>query len=94
MAEKLNLTTPKTYPTTSDWRVDCLTLDWGNGIITIRLKGTNGEVLTHIYDGSVAPALMIALNKANLTTNSLHKRILDRLVADGVLAGTVTGTPD
>jgi hypothetical protein len=38
--------------------------------------------------------LMIALNKANLTVKSLQRRVLEQLAADGLLAGSVTGTPD
>ena len=37
---------------------------------------------------------MRTLNTVDLSANSLHKRILDQLVAAGVLDGTVFGAPD
>ncbi len=59
-----------------------------------KLFGTGIES-TFQYDGATATSLMVALNKANLSTSSLHKRVLQQLVADGKLTvGTVTGTPD
>ena len=46
------------------------------------------------YNGQEAANLMIALNKADLSITSLQKRILERLVTDGYLSGTVVGSPD
>jgi hypothetical protein len=38
---------------------------------------------------------MIALNKVNLSTKSLHRRIIEQLQADGLLGtGTISGAPD
>ena len=35
------------------------------------------------------------LNKANMSTKSMEKRVLEKLIADGYLsAGTITGSPD
>lgn len=47
------------------------------------------------YDGSAAEQMVNALNTANLTTNSLRKRIVNKLVQDGYIpaGGNVTGTP-
>lgn len=46
------------------------------------------------YEGAVAETLIIALNKANLSTSSLEKRVTAQCQADGQLgAGTITGTP-
>ena len=96
-AEQVDLTTPITKPTTNYYRVVLLTLDWDAAYIAIRLKGQNGEFLDFIYRDELplteATTLMTTLNTANLSTNSLHKRILNKLVADGKLAGTVSGTP-
>ena len=39
-------------------------------------------------------AMIQALNKANLSTQSLENRIYARLLADGAFTGSVTGTPD
>ncbi len=46
------------------------------------------------YEGSIAMTLLLALNTANLTIKSLERRVLERLIADGLLAGAVTGLPD
>lgn len=92
--ETLSLTNPIVPPTVSGFQVILLTLDWESKFITIGLKGTNGERLTHHYTGDTAHQFMVLLNKANLSTTSLHKRILQRLNTDGILVGSVTGSPD
>ena len=92
--EQLNLTFPVTYPNTTSWKVDELHLRWSAARIDIRLLGSGGESKHVIYSGSTATTLMSALNKANLSTNSLHKRILNQLVTDGEISGTVSGSPD
>ena len=94
MAEQCTLTTPETSPTNTYWSVASLSLDWPNARVDIRLKGTNGESKHHSYNGTIATTLMVALNKANLSITSLHARILQRLVTDGVIAGTISGVVD
>lgn len=94
--ESVTLTTPEVIPqiTTTDYRVTYLQMDWPQASIVIHLLGTNGERKEVRYDGAVATTLMVALNTANLSIKSLHRRILERLIADGKLAGTVNGVPD
>ena len=59
------------------------------------LVGDNGEVKEISYnENNGALALMITLNKVDLSAKSLHKRLLEKLIADGHLAGTVSGIPD
>ncbi len=95
MAEQLDLTTPvASTGGTSFWTVDSLHLFKNKEIISIVLEGENGERLTLGYTGQVATDLMIFLNKANLSVKSLHKRLLEKLVADGKLDGTVSGVPE
>lgn len=94
MAELVTLTTAITTPNLTTYRVVGLHLDWDAATIGIRLRGTNGEIKTAGYQGAAATTLMTQLNKANLTSNSLHKRILTQLIADGELAGTISGSPD
>lgn len=73
--------------------VDSLLLNWKDKIIEVHIG--NGVVQKRIgYTGEEAANLMITLNKANLTTNSLHKRVLNKLIADGHIDGTVSGSPD
>lgn len=94
--ESITLLTPEvTAPkTTTDYKVMLLLLDFEGGQIVAQLRGTNGEKREFRYEGSDALALLTALNKANLTTQSLQKRILLRLIADNKISGNVTGTPD
>lgn len=96
--EQIDLTTPIAYPapvsTVTAWKVDQLFLHWTNPRIRIGLLGPAGERLEVNYFGPTATTLMTTLNKANLSTKSLHKRILEYLVTDGKIAGTITGAVD
>lgn len=102
--EELQLTTPVTTPakTKNKYHVISLVLDmeYPNvtpikpGLISIVLKDNNNELFNHRYTGDEAVDLMKFLNTANLTVKSMHKRILEKLSADGVLPGTVVGAPD
>jgi hypothetical protein len=95
MAELLTLTTPEvTTITVTDWRVIGLSLQWEQALILVQVRGSNGERREFRYEGAVATTMMTALNKADLPTKSLIRRILERLVADGKFAGAVAGTPD
>lgn len=93
--ESINLSTPYQVDPrqTSTFKVDSLLLNWRDKRIEIHLgDGTIQRLVT--YNGDQATTLMTALNKANLSTNSLHKRIINQLITDGYLAGTITGTVD
>lgn len=92
--EIITLTTPVTTPSITTWRVSSLLLDWDAALIAISLRGSGGERLNHAYTGANATSQMTALNKANLSTNSLHKRVIQKLIDDGMLAGTISGSPD
>jgi hypothetical protein len=104
--EELVLTDPIVVPekVTNKYRVVSFTMNMelivspvtGDepGFINIQLKDNNNEPLTHNYYGTQAVNLIKTLNTANLTTKSMHKRILEKLANDGVIPGTVTGTPD
>jgi len=106
--EELVLTDPVTTPpvntpskTTTKYHVVAITLNMEAlgpagepGFVHIALKSDSGNLLTHFYEGPQAQTMIKTLNTANLTTKSLHKRVLEKLAADGVLPGTVNGTPD
>lgn len=64
------------------------------GLITIQLKDNLGGFFSHSYTGQTALDYIKYINTANFTTKSLHKRILERMSMEGILPGTVTGTPD
>ncbi len=102
--ETLILTAPVVVPasTTDTYRVVAITLNLEAiaapatvaGLILIDVRDNHDERRSFSYAGQVATDLIRALNTANLSTKSLQKRILERLSADGLLVGTVTGTPD
>lgn len=103
MAEVLTLTTPVTKASQTTWRLDRLTVDYTQGSVFAQFLGNNGEIASAAYPtpapaGSSQPTgaqLITTLNTANLTSNSLNKRAVQRAQTDGYLAaGTVSGTPD
>ena len=61
----------------------------------VRGPGGGCVQIRKVYQGSEASALINALNTANLSTNSLRKRILTKLAADGVIPSgeSIRGTP-
>lgn len=92
MADEIALTVPAGAVTGSTRvQIAVLVLDVENSLIHIELKGENGLRFVHKYSGAPAATMMTQLNTANLSTRSLQKRILDRLVADGAYTGTITG---
>lgn len=100
MAEIMTFTAPVDTPKTV-FRIALITFDWFNAHITIVLREwTGSEFGTRLlepihYTGDVATTLMTQLNKLNLSTQSLHQRVMTRLVADGKIpGGAASGTPD
>ena len=97
MAEQINLTSayqpdPRTA---SQFQIARIDLNWRAASIVIEVfDSSSGLSRAFVYDGDTATTLMVALNKANLSTKSLQKRVLEKLAADGLLAGTISGTPD
>jgi len=94
MAEQLDLATPIAAPSRTTYSVQRIVLDWPAAAIQVWVKGSDTVEVFAEWTGAPATALMIALNKANLSTSSLQKRVLQQLVTDGKLpAGTVSGAP-
>lgn len=62
--------------------------------IEVILIGEDDNRLQHRWTGQPADDLIVQLNKANNSTTSLNRRIFNKLIADGVLAGAAAGTPD
>lgn len=108
MAERIDLTTPdQATPGTPMYRVAAFYFDYDGGYFYGLLVGASGERRQEIYrdgqdelgnelgDGStIATDRMRALNRANLSTTSLHRRFLEMLTNDGRLNGSISGTPD
>jgi len=94
MAEKIDLTGPdQARPGTSIYEITRIDLNWDAAMVLI---GVRGGIYTRYFDyaGSEATTLMTSINKANLTVKSLHRRMLEKLIADGKLSGSISGTPD
>jgi len=92
MAEILTLTSPQSV---SNYTISSILFDWSRDRIVVIVGDGFGKTLELIYGGSVAHTLMVALNKANMSTTSFQKRVFQQLVADGKLpAGSVTGSPE
>jgi hypothetical protein len=90
--EKLTLSAPVSI---TDYQVDYISFSWSQATIKIIVLDTTGKATHVTYSGSIATTLMTQLNKVNLSTQSLHSRIIARLQADGHLpAGSITGSPD
>jgi len=107
MAEQIDLTTrDQAQPGTTKYRPTDLYLDFDGGRFYVILLGENGEKRQEDYrDGqdasgnddsgsTIATDRMKALNTANLSTKSLLKRIMEMLINDGRLTGSISGTPD
>ena len=106
--EELELTDPVVEPakTTSTFKVMSVLFDLESllviptptqstgPIVKLRLKDNLDKPYNYEYTGQTALDMIKFMNTANFTVKSMHKRILERLSADGVLPGTVTGAPD
>ena len=96
--EKFNLTipVPLTPPDKTHYALRYVRFDWDAKYIEIGLRDSAGRALTKVYDETTTPtgeSLMMSLNKANLSSSSLHRRIFTRLAADGVIeAGSTAET--
>lgn len=90
--EQLTLTAPISVTT---YQVSLVLFDWDRAYIQVIVKDSAGKLVQCTYTGATATSLMVALNKANLSVQSLHRRIISQLVTDGQLpGGNVTGSPD
>lgn len=53
-----------------------------------------GVVVTHQWVATEAVTLMKQINKADFSTKSLIRRIMEKAQADGKLSGTIIGAPE
>lgn len=76
--------------------ISCLWGDKTRGVTpNVGLTCSNGYTNTATAPVGFADvqAMIVALNKANMGTTSLEKRIYNQLVSDGAFVGSVTGSP-
>jgi hypothetical protein len=106
LAEELTLTTP-VVKTATKFRIISILMRTEvppvipgagtppkTGQMTIELVDDNDKPYTHQYYGDEALNYIKYINTANFTTKSMHRRLLEKLSTDGVLPGTVSGTPE
>lgn len=98
-AEKITLSSSYVADprTATEFYVESVLFNWKDKKIVIHLgNGVIQRVIEYVDTAADPKAtnLMVALNKANLTSNSLHKRILNQLISDGYIAGTISGSTD
>jgi hypothetical protein len=99
--ERITLTTPIARPSVADYSLQSLLLDGGDPAtdaddrISIRLRPNipEAEPILHSYVGTEANTLIRQLNTADLRANSLQRRVMNKLILDGIIAGSITGTP-
>lgn len=93
--EIVTLTAP-IVKTANGCSLDTMLLDVTRSRIVVTLACAGGDPITKQYDSFTAPtgaSLLTSLNRGNFSTNSLVKAVYNRLIADGVIAGTVSGVP-
>lgn len=95
MTERINFTLPEqAAPGTLTWTPIFLHLNWEQATIKIGFRGDNGEGTSVSYEGIEANSLLTTLDKANLPGKSLRRRVMEKIIADGKLSGTISGIPD
>ena len=79
---------------TSQYQVASLALNWESKTTVTVLLGPGGFRKTVQYVDPQATTMMKSLNKTDLSVKSLHRRILEQLIADGQIVGVISGLPD
>ena len=96
MPERVDLTVSQTK-TTTNYQLRHLSLNIISKQIAVELVSDTGGVITKVYDSTTTPTgatLLSQINASDNRTVSMVRKVYNRLVADGVLAGTVSGTAD
>ena len=87
--EVITLTTP-----VDTYQITYLSMDWANSQIVIGYKNELGQMHQLLVTGATAMTLITAWNKQDFSTTSIHKVLLTKLDADGILVGPISGLPD
>jgi len=93
--EEVILTAPVVLdPTTlNDVQIKSLYIDRMDKIVAVTvIDGSNTKTFT--YTGDAGLNLIKLINTRDFRTNSLQKQMLQKLISDGYLQGTVTGTAE
>ncbi len=100
--EKLTLTTPVTYTSTVDWKIVDIYISTESPAVKLTLASNTNERFVYRYvpsDTVTAAQVRTALSYINqgkfmtLQGKTLERWLLEKISADGVKVGTVSGTP-
>jgi hypothetical protein len=95
--EIVTLTTPIAKTSTSICTLDSVLLELKTARIAATLTCNNGDTISKQYDSFSTPTGASLLSSLNVSTNtvgnSLIKKVYARLALDGIVVGTVSGTP-
>lgn len=95
--ELVTLSTPIVPPSVTNCHLERLVVDVDALTISAFLKCPNGGAISKTYDSTTTPTgstLLHTLNIANFSSGpSLIRSIYIRLIGDGVITGTISGTP-
>lgn len=79
---------------TFDYRITNVNLNIKDNMIDIILEkyenGWKGQTIKFTYTGANASNLLQYINTANFSVNSFKKQIIQKLVTDGLISGTVS----
>ncbi len=87
--EEITLTTA-----VDTFEITYVSMNWLTAQIVIGYRNELGQPHQLLVTGAPATTLMTAWNKQDFSTTSLHKVCLQKLNDDGILVGTISGTPD
>jgi len=94
--EDLTLDSAISRPSTTKWRVDEVHIYISSQIVNVAFIDPQNIVpgLVCQETGAAAQTLIVNLNTANLTNNSLNRRIMNWAISKGCIGtGTISGTP-
>jgi len=87
--EKLTLTTA-----VSEFEITVVSMSWPLAQVIIVYKNELGHAHSLVITGAAATTMMNDINTGDHTVTSVHKMCLQKLNDDGILVGTISGTPD
>ena len=95
--ERATLTSPLTHPSDTYCDLSSVTITMNPATISASLVCEQGTTLLKTYNSTTTPTgatLLHSLNIGNFSgaTSMIHS-VYNRLITDGVIAGTISGTP-
>lgn len=94
MAEKLDLTTPQTFPSITEWKMVRIDKNRKERYLLLVAESNTGVEKERLIKGLEAMTVMRVLNTANNQIKSEERRALEYMRDQGDFAGTISGAPD